>query len=544
MTKRVLLSSVCQPFGARYGDGFGVSYEGSHQIMWAQGIFRTRGTTTQWGIDFIAANLTTPTTTLHYPTMDQFIAEIRRGYDYVGIAFISPTMHKMIPMVQAIRRHAPGSKIVLGGYGTALGDEVLRPYADHICHGEGAAFMRRLLGERVDAPLVQPEITQTQRLFSMKMIGETGYVIAGLGCPNGCDFCATSHYFKRRHFKLLPDGRAILGAIRKLRARHPEMSIFWVNDEDFLLDEARGRGFLEAIRESNLPPLSLSVFSSVKALSQYTAAELVEMGIDWIWVGYEGKRAGYAKMEGRPYRELFTDLHRHGISVLASMIIGFDYQTPEIIEEEYEELLSLRPSLCQFLIYGAPHGTPAYARLEAEGRLDEEVYADHSLHDGFTLGFRHPHIGRAQMSTIQRRLYREEFRRLGPSVLRVAEDYLQGHVTLRDHPAPRVRAKARRYARDARGALKIIPASKRYLDAGLHPWLDRLEQRLQAETGPLTLKERLIRRLAPAILWREQYRIDHDIGQQPEFTRRTFRAERFARGDLLHALGLPAPARP
>lgn len=43
----VLLSSVCRPFGERYGDGFGVSYEGTHQIMWAQGIFRPRAVTTQ-----------------------------------------------------------------------------------------------------------------------------------------------------------------------------------------------------------------------------------------------------------------------------------------------------------------------------------------------------------------------------------------------------------------------------------------------------------------------------------------------------------------
>ena len=39
-----------------------------------------------------------------------------------------------------------------------------------------------------------------------ELLEETGYVFAGLGCPNGCDFCATSHYFKRRHIRFLPDG--------------------------------------------------------------------------------------------------------------------------------------------------------------------------------------------------------------------------------------------------------------------------------------------------------------------------------------------------
>jgi hypothetical protein len=45
--KRVLLSSVCKPFGMKYGDGFGVSAEGTHQILWAQEPFRVRATTTQ-----------------------------------------------------------------------------------------------------------------------------------------------------------------------------------------------------------------------------------------------------------------------------------------------------------------------------------------------------------------------------------------------------------------------------------------------------------------------------------------------------------------
>lgn len=532
--RKVLLSSVCRPFGKEHGDGFGTSFEGSHQLMWAQGVFRTRGTTTQWGIDFIAANLETPTTVLHYPTMRQFIAELRQGYDYVGIAFVSSTLHKMLPMVKAIREHAPGSKIVLGGYGTALG-KMLDPLADHICKGEGVAFMRRLLGERVDAPILQPDITQVQRLLSVPLLNETGYIFAGLGCPNGCDFCATSHYFKQKHIKFLPDGPSILRAMQDMRLKHPGMDTFWINDEDFLLNEARGRGFLEAIRTSKLPPLAISIFSSVKALSRFTASELVEMGIDWVWVGFEGKRAGYAKMEGRSYKELFAELHAHGISVLTSMIIGFDYHTPEIIQEEFEDLLALRPSMSQFLIYGPAHGTPLYARMEKEGRLIQAMYDDHSLHDGFSLEFLHPHIGADEMSQIQRQLYHEEFRRLGPTPFRVAEDFLQGHVSLRNNPNSRLAAKAERYGRDARACLKIIQASKRYVSVERGLWLEELEARLVQETGPITVGERVQRGLAPALFWRERLKLRFKLGQQPQFTRRTYPEP------VAHPLALVAP---
>ena len=522
--RKLLLSSVCRPFGKKYGDGFGVSYEGSHQILWAQGIFQTRATTTQWGIDFIAENLEIPTVTLHYPTMDEFIAEIKKGYDYVGIAFVTPTLHKMIPMAEAVRKYAPDTKIILGGYGTAMADK-LKPYADYICRGEGTAYMRELLGEPADTPFTQPVITQVNTLFSIPISGRQGYVFAGLGCPNGCDFCATSHYFDRKHIPFLPDGPSILDAIHNLRRTYPDMTSFWINDEDLLLNESRGRGFLEAIRKSDLPPLSLCVFSSVRALSQFKASELVEMGIDWVWVGYEGKGAGYAKMEGRPYRELFNDLQQHGISVLASMIIGFDYQTPEIIHEEFEELLSIRPSLSQFLIYGPAYGTAAYNRLNEEGRLDPDFFNDNTLHDGFTLGFRHPHIEQDDMSAIQRELYREEFDRLGPSVFRVVEDWLTGYINLRDHPSERVRAKAQAYQQSAHQAMMLIPASGKYVSKTAKAWLNDLQKRLAEETGAMNWKEYGASKLAPLLLRYTAFKLKHDIGQQPEFTRKTFRFE-------------------
>lgn len=542
---RLLLTSVCQPFGEAYGDGFGTSYEGTHQLLWAQGIFRPRATTTQWGLDFIAENLETPTVVLHYPTLSQLIAELKRGersggYDHVGIAFVAASFHKVPPMVAAIRRYAPNTKIVFGGYGTVM-DADLESLADYICRGEGVAYMRRLLGERVDAPLKQPDVAQHQEIFSIPLLNETGYIFAGLGCPNGCDFCATSHYFKLQHLKLLPDGEAILGAIHALRAKHPGMSTFWLNDEDFLLDEARGRSFLEAIRRSNLPPLALSIFSSVKALSQYKASELVEMGIDWVWVGYEGQRAGYTKMQGRSFKELFGDLQAHGISVMASMIIGFDYQTPEIIQEEFEDLMTLRPSMTQYLIYGPTYGTPSYRRLKKEGRLIPEVLADTSKLDGFSLGFKHPHIGREEMEAIQRRLFRDDFERLGPSIYRISEDFLLGHIALRDHPVERVRAKAIRYGQDARASLKALRASKRYVSPRIGAWIERLRQRLIDETGPMTLAERAVERVTPALLWREQFKLKHDIGQQPEFTRRAYRMPSLWQ-EMVAAGRVPRPA--
>ena len=217
MKNKVLLTSVCRPLGTKYGDAPSVGYELLHsQVTRAQGIFSPRTVNGQYSIEYIAENLDAPTVVLQYPSRREFIRELKKGYDYVGISFIMAMLHKMREMVALIRRYAPQSKIVLGGYGTILSDDVLKPYADFICREEGVAFFRRLLGEpEIPMPYKHPLITSRMKVFSLNKSGGTGKIFAGLGCSNGCDFCCTSHFFKRKHIRLLPEGKDIYAVVER-----------------------------------------------------------------------------------------------------------------------------------------------------------------------------------------------------------------------------------------------------------------------------------------------------------------------------------------
>ncbi|MDD5657714.1 MAG: cobalamin-dependent protein, partial [Elusimicrobia bacterium] len=146
--KKVLLTSVCRPLGPKYGDGPSVGYELLFgQVTRAQGIFSPRAVHRHFSLDYIAYNIEAPTVVLQYPSKRELVRELEKGYDYVGISFILSTLHRMKEVVALVRKHAPGSKIVLGGYGTVLGEEFLKPYGDHFCRGEGVEFFRGLLGE-------------------------------------------------------------------------------------------------------------------------------------------------------------------------------------------------------------------------------------------------------------------------------------------------------------------------------------------------------------------------------------------------------------
>ncbi|MGD0745720.1 MAG: radical SAM protein [Verrucomicrobiota bacterium] len=527
MSKTVLLTSVCRPMGPQFGDAPSVGYELLYrQVTRAQGIFSPRTVNVNFALDYIAENLDAPTVVLQYPSKRELIKELKKGYDYVGVSFIMALMHKMKETVALIRQYAPDSKIVLGGYGTVLKDEVLKPYADFICREEGVAYFRRLLGEpEVPMPYKHPLIVSWLKVFGWKVSG-TGKIFAGLGCPNGCDFCCTSHFFSRKHIKLLPTGRDIYNVVERYFDLDPGL-VFLILDEDFLLNKKRAMEFRDCVLQGGKRP-SIFAFSSVKAISQYKVEEILEMGIDGFWIGYEGTRSNYAKQQGRPIDEILAEFREHGITVLTSMIVGFDYQTPEIVAQELDGLMKLKPSLAQFLIYGPVPGTPFHERVIRENLLQDVYTSDKDLFyrraDGFSTMMKHPTLSPAQIEGIQRWCFEQDFQRLGPSIYRVLETRFLGYLKLKNSPNSILRQKADYFARELRYAYPVfLPGRLLGPNAAVRRWVGDLERRIHAELGPPALAQRLKSVMAVgAALW-TAITLKLDLFQHPKLQRTTYR---------------------
>ncbi len=513
--------------GPQHGDAPSVGYELLYrQVTRAQGIFSPRTVNVYFGLDYIAENLDAPAVVLQYPSKREFIKELKKGYDYVGISFIMALMHKMKEMVALIREHAPNSKIVLGGYGTILKDDVLKPYADYICREEGVAYFRRLLGEpEIPMPYKHPLIVSWLKVFGWKVSG-TGKIFAGLGCPNGCDFCCTSHFFSRKHIKLLPTGRDIYNVVERYHDLDPSL-VFLILDEDFLLNKKRAMEFRECVLAGAIRP-SIFAFSSIKAISQYKVEEILEMGIDGFWIGYEGTRSGYAKQQGRPVDEILAEFREHGITVLASMIVGFDYQTPEIVAQELDGLMKLKPSLGQYLIYGPVPGTPFHERVIKENLLHDIYTTDKDLFyrraDGFRTMMKHPTLSPKQIEDIQTWCFEQDFQRLGPSIYRVLETRFLGYLKLKDSTNPILRQKAEYFARELRYAYPVFLAGRLLgPNAKIRAWIGDLERRIHAELGASPFRQKLKSVMAVgAALWTGAT-LKLDLFQHPKLQRTTYR---------------------
>ena len=527
MTKKILLTTVCRPFGGP-GEGDSVGAElFNAQVTRAQGVFSFRQVIRGWGLDYIAENLKTPSVVLHYPSERELVAELRRGgYTHVGINFVVSTFHKLKKMVTLIRRHTPNIHIILGGYGTVLSDEELRPYGDSICREEGIGFMRRLMGENDSEPLSHPYAPiESPRLLSCGYPSKIAHVTGGLGCPNGCDFCCTSHFFKRRHIPFAKTGsdlyRVVVSMEERARRVGDNLSGFIIIDEDFFLHKERAREYLELVREHQ-DDRSIMAFGSVKGLSQFTADEIAEMGFDTIWTAFEGESSGYDKLKGANLAELYQSLKKRGIAILSSMIIGFPYQDRAQIMKEFENLITLGPSLTQILIYFAFPGTPFYEKAIKDDRYLPEYRnnPDYRRYDGFSMHFTHPHFSPEELEELQRELYRLEFEKLGPSLVRIASDWFESYRFLRDSSSPILRKRAQRKRDTVRGFLPVVYAASK-----VGPNADRREEARQIyeeiyrEFGSLTLKEHIFNRASLIMAAWTWFSKKFGIFQQPSLLR-------------------------
>jgi hypothetical protein len=448
----VLLTSVFGPFAQ--DDEFGSRrinpMELYHnQVTRLQGPFSLRMFHRTWGIMLLSENVTAPCTVLDFPTLDRFVEELKRvRYDVIGISSIIANIRKVKKMCELVRQYQPGATLVVGGHIASKPDLSATVDADHIVRGEGVRWLREFLGEDPDRPVRHPRISSG---FGARTMGLTlpeapertaATVIPSVGCPMGCNFCATSALFggKGNAFHFLETGDKLFETLCELE-RDMKTTSFFVMDENFLLHRKRALRLLE-LMEQHGKPWSLYAFSSAKVLKSYSMEQLLGLGLSWVWMGLEGERSRYAKLKGTDTHELIRELQANGIRVLGSSIIGLEEHTPENIDEVIDFAIAHDTEFHQFMLYTPLPGTPLHAEHQKNGTLlPESECADADAHGQFRFKHRHPHIVNGAETELLLRAFRRDFEQNGPSVVRVVRTALQGFKRHKDHPNPRVRAR-------------------------------------------------------------------------------------------------------
>jgi hypothetical protein len=345
-------------------------------------------------------------------------------------------------------------------------------------------------------------------------------LIPSVGCPMGCDFCATSALFggKGRSVDFYRSGDELFEVMCGLE-REMGVRSFFVMDENFLLRRPRALRLLERMRAHD-KAWALYVFSSANALSRYTMDELVALGISWVWLGLEGKQSRYAKLKGTDTLALVRRLQSNGIRVLGSSIIGLPEHGPDNVDEAISHAVAHDTEFHQFMLYTPVPGTPLYGRHSEQGTLlAEDECPEADAHGQLRFNYRHARIPPGQETEMLLRAFRRDFEANGPSVLRVARTLLRGWERHKDHPEPRVRERFRREGRDlATGYAAGVWAARRWLAdrPALVANLRRLARGLAREFGwKARLFGPLLGPVVLAAMWRERWRARRGVTNEP-----------------------------
>jgi len=486
----LLLSSVFGPFAVddSYGRKENRMELFHNQVTREQGIFSYRFNHHSFGLYLMAENVSVPTTVLDFPSLDDFRCELRKGYDHVGISFIVPNFEKARKMAEIVRAESPGTKIVLGGHGVSIPDiERLIPY-DYICRGDGVAFLRGLFGEPVDRPLRHPLLHSSfnRKLMGVRLPRSSGVLMPGVGCPNKCRFCCTTHFFGD-YQPFLSTGREIFDVCRQYEEQLG-VNDFGVLDENFLKSRERAIELLECIeRENKL--YTFGIFSSAETLRSLGDLDaLVRLGVHFVWIGVESKREAYKKNEGTDFHELVRELRRRGISVMASSILFLEHHDQKSIWEDVDFAISLEPDYLQFMQLGPMPGTPLHDDYLRSGKLLADVpYSEQHGQD--QIWFRHPEFTRSASRAFLKAAFQRDYQTSGASLLRCIDTLLQGYRYALGHTDPRVKRRAESFVLARKMRLFLQAARLFSENRATADLAKRLESEYRALFGRRSLKE-------------------------------------------------------
>ncbi|MBN2422043.1 radical SAM protein [Candidatus Woesearchaeota archaeon] len=486
---KILFTSAIRPFGVE--NEFSTK-ETNYEAMYSnlgrgQSIWVPRGLMNEPATHFIANNINAYSVVLDHPTIEELLKEIKNGFDIVAISFITPYYPRVKIMVQEIKKEFPSQKILIGGYGVNTpGVEKLD--VDYICRGEGVDFFKKTFNLSVKKRYANPIINC---LDSVKMFGllpvtfflNAFYFTTGLGCPFGCEFCATSHFWKKRYNPLLEDGKQVYEDIKKISASQKFPPLFIVNQDDFLRITSRNKETLEQIRK-NKDVFFMFCFSSAFSISQYAYDELVELGIDTVFVGIEtnfpedgkdkvfnkAKKINPKTKKEVDIKRLIDELADHGISTVGAFMLNVPQHNKKNIKEDIEKHLKLNVMSSQFSTITPYPGTPFFDKLDKAGKLiynyketgfDEN---DWKYYDGMELVYKKKEYTKEEAKKFLEDCARQEFLIKGPSIIRKLQIELKGYLKYKDSANPILKKKAEIWKKHLSFALPLIYATGKYDD--------------------------------------------------------------------------------
>lgn len=317
-------------------------------------------------------------------------SEVEGDVDLVGIQTYISSSGRAYELADRWRKR--GAKVVLGGlHPTSMPMEAAE-HADVVCMGPAETVWKKILddfeqgrlqkfyrgrcqGSAALAPIPRRDLMNPRAY----LIRNT--MVSSRGCPHSCDFCYKSSFWGPHYY----EPRPMIDIARELASMDDRLVFFL--DDNLLANKMHARKLFKLLREFGIvwqAAASLDVTSDPAYLE-----EAYEAGCRSLFVGFESlspeNMRGNNKMVNATadYAAACRRFHDAGIMINGSFVFGFDCDGPDVFDRTVEFAVENKILTATFHVLTPLPGTPAFSRLEAEGRILHRDWAyydtDHAV---------------------------------------------------------------------------------------------------------------------------------------------------------------------
>jgi radical SAM superfamily enzyme YgiQ (UPF0313 family) len=295
--------------------------------------------------------------------------------DIVGITTLMATRERAFGIGDHFR--SLGVPVVMGGVSVSVSPDEYLEHADAVVIGEAENAWEHCLEDFEKGSLRQKYKADPKSdyrrpkpprwdLIDMKKIFQVAVQITR-GCPFNCDFCLVSNIFGRQ--MRYRDIDNVIEEIKILPSRY----IFFV-DDNLTINKRYAHELMQKLKPIGI---SWACMSSIDvADDEVLLREMAESGCFNILIGFESLNpCSLDEMHkkhnrgGEKFAAAIEKIHRSGIHINASFIVGFDNDTLAELDRIFDFTMQTKMPNVNLNLLAAPAGTELNARLQREGRL-------------------------------------------------------------------------------------------------------------------------------------------------------------------------------
>ncbi len=308
--------------------------------------------------------------------------------DIIGICGMGVQFGRQRELLSFYRNK--GYYVVAGGSYASLCPEKYVSLADTVVAGEAEYIWKEFCSDfESGAPSALYQETGTVSLadspvprFDLLRLDEYQSVSLQFsrGCPFRCEFCDIIVMFGRRpRTKPLEQVGRELDSLRA----HGVRNVFFV-DDNLIGDKPAAKKLLTFLRDYQRTHDYWFRFGTEASLNLAQDDELLtlfrEAHMQWVFLGIESPDTESLKETKKlqnTREDMLTSVRRiyaSGIEVLGGFIVGFDNDTLETFDRQYEFITGSGIHAAMVGLLTALPRTPLYERLEREGRLKPDAH--------------------------------------------------------------------------------------------------------------------------------------------------------------------------